>query len=115
MARRESSLSFQKDHSTLITGRKRGVGLAFVILVRSEMGDTEIKRDAYNVAAKGFHFSCCSSLWTLFLLFVLGFWFCFSSSGLVPELTLTLAQHTAQEEKGQELRVLFSVYPTTKW
>lgn len=60
MAGRESSLSFQKDRSTLITGGKRGVGLAFVILVRSEIGDTEIKRDVYGSEAKGFHFSCCS-------------------------------------------------------
>lgn len=72
MARRESSLSFQKDRCTLITGGKQGVGLAFVILVRSEIGDTEIKRDVYDLEAKGFHFSCSSSC-PLFLPFVLGF------------------------------------------
>lgn len=48
------------------------MGLAFVILVRSEIGDTEIKRDVYDLEAKGFHFSCSSSC-PLFLPFVLGF------------------------------------------
>lgn len=60
VARRESSLSFQKDRSTLITGGKRGVGSAFVILVTSEIGDTEIKRDIYDLEVKGLHFSCSS-------------------------------------------------------
>lgn len=57
VARRESSLSFQEDRSTLITGGKQGVGSAFVILVRSEIGDTEIKRDVYDLEEKGLHFS----------------------------------------------------------
>ena len=74
MARRESSLSFQKDHSTLITGGKWGAGLAFVILVRSEIGDTEIKRAVYDLEAKGFHFSC-SSLCPLFFTVCFGILF----------------------------------------
>jgi len=74
VARRESSLSFQKDHSTLITGGKWGAGLAFVILVRSEIGDTEIKRAVYDLEAKGFHFSC-SSLCPLFFTVCFGILF----------------------------------------
>lgn len=60
------------------------MGLAFVILVRSEIGDTEIKRDVYDLEEKGFHLFFMPS----FLLFVLGFWLC--SVGCVPELRLTV-------------------------
>lgn len=119
MARRESSLSFQKDRSTLITGEKRGVGLAFVILVRSEIGDMEIKRDVYDLEEKGFHFSS-SSLCPLFFFphsFVLGVWFWFCSVGCVPELSLTVTIPLAHmlSEKRRIMSYGCSFLCTQRW
>lgn len=102
MAQRDSSLSFQKDRSTLITGEKWGVGLAFVILVRSEVGDTEIKRDVYDLEVKGFHFSCSSLrphffFTVCFGVLVLLCWSCPSTS--TNSVAIPLAHTLSSERK----------------
>lgn len=110
MARRESSLSFQKDHSTLITGGKSGVDLAFVILVRSEIGDTEIKRDVYDLEVKEFHFLF---FFTSFFFFSFCLFGDFGFALLVLSQSLychcTSGPYTVQEEKGHELWMQLSV------
>lgn len=116
MARRESSLSFRKDRSTLITGGKSGVGLAFVILVRSEIGDTEIKRDVYDLGGKEFHFLFFFTFsFFSFFLFIWGFWFCcVSCPRTYTNCHCTSGPYAVEGEKGHELWMQLSVDPVAK-